>query len=319
MEYGVGVKKGYRMMENERVVFITGVAGFLGKILCRVFIDNGWFVVGYDISDTVNNSTNLIYVQGSVAEEQKIIDALLKYRPNILIHCAGLLKAKSAAELFDVNVYGTYSLCRSVMVSGVELNFKLISSSAVYGNTDGLTCENSLIRPATEYGMTKKIQEEILLHFSTIAPFEFAIYRPFNLIGPGMPSGLAISSFSERLIDGKSKKAVSIKVGNLDSIRDYVDVRDAAHMIFKSTICNVKSGDIINICSGKGYRIRDVVNMVCDKINYYPEFIVDDSLFRSNDIPYQVGSSSVMSGSYGYQLIYSVKDSVDCLIEGLKY
>lgn len=307
------------MMENERVVFITGVSGFLGKVLCRVFIDNGWFVVGYDISDPANNSANFVYVQGSVAEEQKIIDALQKYQPKVLIHCAGLLKAKSAAELFDVNVYGTYSLCRSVMLSGVELNFKLISSSAVYGNTDDLTYESSLIRPATEYGMTKKIQEEILLHFSTIAPFEFVIYRPFNLIGPGMPNGLAISSFAKRLIDGKSTKAVSIKVGNLDAIRDYVDVRDAANMIFKSTIGNIKSGDIINICSGNGYRIKDVVNIICDKINYYPEFIEDDSLFRSNDIPYQVGSSILMDGLYEHQLIYSVKESVDCLIEGLKY
>jgi nucleoside-diphosphate-sugar epimerase len=94
-------------------------------------------------------------------------------------------------------------------------------------------------------------------------------------------------------------------------------VRDAANMIFKSTIGNVKSRDIINICSGNGYRIKDIVNMICDKINYYPEFIVDDSLFRSNDIPYQVGSSILMGGLYEYQLIYSIKDSVDCLIEGL--
>src|SRR3954465_8481467 len=88
--------------------------------------------------------------------------------------------------------------------------------------------EDYACRPAESYGLSKWLATTAGL--AARPPLEVVVARIFNPIGPGMPPGLAFGRFARRLAE-PGPDPLRLTVGNLDSRRDFIDVRDVARAL----------------------------------------------------------------------------------------
>jgi GDP-4-dehydro-6-deoxy-D-mannose reductase len=142
--------------------------------------------------------------------------------------------------------------------------------------------------------------------------------RPFNHIGPGQSEQFVASAFASQIarIEAGLQPPV-IEVGNLDSRRDFLDVRDVvrAYTLALESFAKLTPGMAVNLCSGKSVRIGDLLNQLlelsaCDiKIKYASERM------RASDIPVALGNYAAAGEYLGWCPQISINDSLRQLLD----
>lgn len=124
----------------------------------------------------------------------------------------------------------------------------------------------------------------------------------FNIIGPGIPPTLVVGAILKRIrdsLDRKDKKLI-IKMGNLNIERDFIDVNDAVDAYIKMAQGDFW-GEVFNICSGKSYSIKRVVELIAGFSGLPVEIEHDPSLVRVPDIDISFGSYAKAHNAFGYE------------------
>jgi len=125
---------------------------------------------------------------------------------------------------------------------------------------------------------------------------EVFLPRMFIHVGTGHPPATAIQNFARQI--ALVKKGMSddnvIRVGNLKSARDFIDVRDGVKAM-KLLIEKGKPGVSVNICRGKAYKILDVLNMLVEISGVQVNIVQDKELFRPGDEPLLLGDNKRIS------------------------
>jgi GDP-4-dehydro-6-deoxy-D-mannose reductase len=125
--------------------------------------------------------------------------------------------------------------------------------------------------------------------------------RPFNIIGPGIPPTLVVGAILKRIKGSlHTKDKVIIKMGNLDTKRDFVDVNDAVGAYVKMAQGGFW-GEVFNICSGKPYSIRRIVEMIAAFSGLPVEIEHDPALVRVPDIDVSFGSYAKAHDAFGFE------------------
>ena len=135
----------------------------------------------------------------------------------------------------------------------------MIGSAAEYGlvSVDQLPItENLTPKPYNLHGISKFAQTQIALSWYK-PKRSLVVVRPFTIIGPGMPNYLAIGSFLQQ-IQSISDRG-TLKTGNLNTARDFINVFDAAHLIWELINNENSYGEIINLCRGTSVPIIDII------------------------------------------------------------
>jgi GDP-4-dehydro-6-deoxy-D-mannose reductase len=307
-------------MSCEEVVLITGVSGFFGSVIATQFLNRGYCVVGYDLRASVLNNKNFIFNKGSITNGERLKAILKKYRPGTIIHAASIIKARTKNELNEINVNGTITVCDSINECRLETRLLLISSSAVYGLADKNTVisEDRRLTPNNEYGESKVAQENIVKRKHDKSFYTYKILRPFNLIGPGMPNFLAVPSFIEKLRLSTVSNENIIKVGSLNSIRDYIDVSDAADVIVKNHDNKLLEFQTLNLCSGDGQKMIDVFNMCKKHMNINNKFAVDSESSGDCGYAHQIGSIKKLMKYGEPKRFKKLDESIEIIIDVMK-
>jgi GDP-4-dehydro-6-deoxy-D-mannose reductase len=275
-------------------ILITGSAGFSGKHFIN-FIKNqkNLSVTGIDkqyVPGYTKYEMNLL-------NESELLSLLKKETPNYIIHLAGLTKADNPQDFYNINVLITLNLLNNVVNAKLnECRILLVSSSAVYGTAEGgILSEDCLIKPINFYGITKACMEQIGLFYARNYGLKVNIARPFNIIGLNQSIAFVIPSFAKQLLNIKHKnyKPV-IKVGNLNSVRDFIDVEDVI-TAYLSILKSEESGQIYNIASGKGYKIEDILHDMIKLLKLNVKIEIDSNKLSQNDIPEQIGNINKIS------------------------
>lgn len=275
-------------------ILITGSAGFSGKHFIN-FIKNqkNLSVTGIDkqyVPGYTKYEMNLL-------NESELLSLLKKETPNYIIHLAGLTKADNPQDFYNINVLITLNLLNNVVNAKLnECRILLVSSSAVYGTAEGgILSEDCLIKPINFYGVTKACMEQIGLFYARNYGLKVNIARPFNIIGLNQSIAFVIPSFAKQLLNIKHKnyKPV-IKVGNLNSVRDFIDVEDVI-TAYLSILKSEESGQIYNIASGKGYKIEDILHDMIKLLKLNVKIEIDSNKLSQNDIPEQIGNINKIS------------------------
>lgn len=151
-------------------------------------------------------------------------------------------------------------------------------------------CMKSPLRPITPYGVSKVAAD--LMGYQVFINTGLPIYRvrPFNVIGPRQSEAFFCSVIASQAaeIECGMRKPV-LKVGNLDSYRDFLDVRDLVSGILliaeKGT-----PGEVYNLCSGKATHVKYVVDYIISLINMDVKVESMTNADIGTDVAYQVGS-----------------------------
>jgi GDP-4-dehydro-6-deoxy-D-mannose reductase len=144
--------------------------------------------------------------------------------------------------------------------------------------------------------------------------------RPFNIIGAGMPAHLAVQSFARQIIDGpggSTRHPKVLKVGNLNSARDFLDIGEVTKLYWKLIQTPQAYGEIINVCSGIGINMGTLLDKLIAMSGASIKVEVDPARFKPVDIPVHYGSTVKLAGLAGYVPQLDLAASLKAILENL--
>jgi GDP-4-dehydro-6-deoxy-D-mannose reductase len=139
------------------------------------------------------------------------------------------------------------------------------------------------------------------LNYAQRYKLKVVVARPFNIVGPGIPTTLVVGAILKRIKDSCNREGKPvIKMGNLDTQRDFVDVDDAIDAYIKMAHGDYW-GEVFNICTGKPYSIRKIVEIIASFSNLPVEVEQDPALIRFPDIKVSFGSCDKAQKAFGFK------------------
>lgn len=300
--------------------FITGIRGFAGSYLCHELLARGLRVWGLDrpapdrgdsdppplplprpglpeLSDAQMDSVRLFASDMSSIEELARI--LKAAQPACIYHLAGSAFVpdswKSPAATLENNVLFTLNLLQAARLIGWKGRMLFISSSDVYGTPtpDELPLtEASPIRTESPYALSKYTAEEFARYYNQDG-IEVLMARPFNHIGPGQRNAFVVPSFLERIRTAIASGENTIRVGEMEAVRDFTDVRDVVKA-YTLLMERGEPGGVYNICSGNPRRIGDILELAIKASGHSVRYEVDPALLRKEGANQRYGDCGAL-------------------------
>ncbi|MCD6163000.1 MAG: GDP-mannose 4,6-dehydratase [candidate division Zixibacteria bacterium] len=292
-------------------VLITGINGFVGKHLTDYLLANNYKVTGFDLNNDMEDriiSRDIKIYTGDLRDEQEVAKVIKNISPNLIFHLAAQSSVKlsfeNPVETLSINLIGSLNILEAVSKMETPAKTLLITSSEVYGQLkpDQVpVTENHPFEPVNPYAVSKAAVD--LLAYQYYRAYKLPIYwaRAFSHAGPYQRTVAVLSDWAfqtARIELGLS--APEIKVGNLDVTRDYIDVRDTIQA-YIAILLNGKPGQPYNVCSGKGYRLSELLDIITSFSVKKIKVIPDPSRLRPVDIPILIGSPEKLKKNTGWQ------------------
>lgn len=284
-------------------IFITGGAGFIGSHLADFLVEKGFrdVYVEYWSGETIENVAHLKnkikLVKLDIKDTESVRKAITKIRPDLIFHLAAQSYVteswKRPKETLETNIIGTFNLFDAVIKENLDPVIISVCSSAEYGITDASEIpikESKEFRPISPYAVSKIAQDMMSLQYHQSHSLRIVRVRLFNITGPRKLYD-ACSDFAKGVAEIERGSSKYLKVGNLDGIRDFTDVRDAVGALWL-LYEKGRHGEVYNVSSGKGVKVSNVVKMLTGMAKMKVEIRVDKGKLRIIDDPLYVGDNS---------------------------
>jgi UDP-glucose 4-epimerase len=268
-------------MTEASTILVTGGAGFVGSHFARTAIDAGRRVVILDDlsggpAAALPDSVPLIV--GDIGDRALIGRICADHSVGAVAHFAGKIQVGESVQrpdlYFDVNVVRTLALLEGLRDAGVRACL-FSSSAAVYGTPTRVPIpEHARREPVNAYGATKLAVEFALEAWGQAYGLHWAALRYFNAAGADPSGSLRENHEPEThlipiVLDAGLglRPPVSIYGDDYDTpdgtcVRDYVHVQDlaSAHLLSLSRLEQGESLGPINLGTGRGYSVREVID-----------------------------------------------------------
>lgn len=287
-------------------ILITGIEGFVGRHLATRLAAEGHTVLGsvYHSSSTIGGADEV--VQLDIRDRIGVSAAITDARPDVVVHLAGETSVgesfRDPAKTFDVNAVGAINVleaCREASVGRVLL----VTSCEVYGDPDptqGLIGETVPLLPINPYGASKVAQDVLGYQYWRSFGVPVVRARPFPHTGPGQASQYLFPSVARRIALAETGHgSATIRVGNVATIRDLLDVRDVVEA-YVGLIESGEPGGVYNVCSGKEHRLIEALDTLCELAKTPVRIEVDAGQRRPADFAWMVGDPTELKAATGW-------------------
>jgi GDP-4-dehydro-6-deoxy-D-mannose reductase len=295
---------------------ITGITGFAGPHLANLLHRMGHKVYGLirntngmenDIRDVVSDEvySNITFLYADLNNHRMIQKVIKENKFDGIFHLAAQSHPPSSfvdpIGTFEDNIMGSANLIQAISDHQPECVFMFCSTSEVYGNIgiDGRKINyNDKILPANPYGASKAAIDLYVQERIENKKLRGFITRAFSHTGPRRGKNFSISSDAfqiARIMKGMQEPV--LKVGNLESVRVVLDVRDTVNAYYLAMIKELNSGEvngsIFNVCGDEPNKMRFFTDKLLE-ISGVPNIVQEicPNLYRPIDIHYQHGDSS---------------------------
>jgi GDP-4-dehydro-6-deoxy-D-mannose reductase len=293
---------------------VTGASGFVGRHLVDALRRDGAEVFACGGP----HDTAAEYFTIDLSLPATLRAAIDGARPTVIFHLAAQTfvpeSLDSPERTYDVNALGSARLAHAVRDTAPSPRVVFVSSAEVYGvrETSEYPLREKLdLRPANPYGASKAAAEAILLAESRSFGLDVVVARAFNHIGPGQSERFVVASLAAQLARIASGGSPQLFAGNLETARDFLDVRDVVKA-YIALAQHGEAGEIYNVCSGRAVTIRDVLRELILIARVPVEVREDPQRVRNADIPLSVGSPEKLHARTGWQsqipLVRSLRD-----------
>jgi nucleoside-diphosphate-sugar epimerase len=244
------------------VWLVTGATGFVGRHVLsaleksaagRSQADNTVIVLGRRCPEGWPRAN---FAAADLTDAATLPEVIDRIAPDVVIHTAGRTPPAPDEELYRGNFWATIHLLSALRAAHKPVRIVLSGSAAELGpvDPDRLPVDESFTGyPRDAYGRSKCLATSAGL--AERPPLEVVVARVFNPIGPGMPVSQAFGRFADRLSDPEADP-LSLVVGDLDTRRDFVDVRDVADALIALALRGQK-GQVYNVGIGHSRRVRE--------------------------------------------------------------
>lgn len=258
----------------------------------------------------------ILWSHVDVLKRDEIASALGALQPSAIYHLAGMADVHAAwrasSPALRSNALGTHYLLEAVRRAGIPIPVLVTGSALVYQPSSEPIDEDFPIRPVSPYGISKLAQEMAALRASWCPVF---LVRPFNHAGPRQSDAYVTSSFARQIaeIEAGVREPV-LHVGNLESKRDITDVRDIVRA-YQLILERGKPGQPYNVCSGRAYRIADLMDMLVSKARVAIQIQTDSARLRPSDTPIVLGSFARLERDTGWQPVIPIERTLEDLLD----
>jgi nucleoside-diphosphate-sugar epimerase len=296
-------------------LLIIGASGFLGGHVLREASARGHDVVTAGRS-AVPGSASHHRLDLSADSPSRVAEVIGSIAPDTVVNCAGAT-AGPPDLLAAANITAVYALVTAMIASRVPARLVQIGSAAEYGRTNegAPVAESAVPRPASAYGATK-LAGTRLVELARTAGLDAVVLRVFNVVGAGAPQD-GLPGRAALLLHQAVACRTELRLGPLDGIRDYVDVRDVADAVLAAARVPALPHSIINIGSGHGVASRALIRELL-AISGYDAALHEDAAgsARSADMPWMQADITRARQDLLWQPSRDLKESVSDLWEG---
>lgn len=279
-------------------VLITGIEGFVGDYLRKELEKHNYDVFGTYFEKKYPKSEYM-----DIKNINQIKKTIKKIKPDYVVHLAGFssvgLSWKKPEEAMQINAKGTHNLLTIIKSEKNVKRTLIISSSEIYGKPKYLPLDlKHPLNGINPYAISRIRQEEYVKEFKSL---DIMVSRSFNHTGPGRQKIFVCSDFAYQISQIiKKQKKPEISHGNLGVWRDFTDVRDvvrAYRLILEKGVKN----KTYNVCSGKMYKIEDVLNELIKLSNIKIKTKINPDKYRPVDVEHIMGDYSELKKDTGWK------------------
>lgn len=305
-------------------ILVTGAAGFVGLHLVEHLLGSGEYEVhGVALNQDAQLSAQLgeraHYLD--LSEESAVTQLLTTVQPDAIVHLAGIAEVGSSFEnawpVLEVNLRLQYVMLEAMRRVSPSARLLSISSATVYGEAvkqaGERVPESTSLWPNSPYALSKLNQENLGLVYQRSYGLDVVTVRPFNQIGPRQLTSFVIPAFAEQVVKVERGEQTTVQVGNLEAVRDFTDVRDAARA-YEILIEKGVSGEIYNLGSGRGTKIQEVLDALIGLAAVSVPVEVDAARLRPVDVPRFVADNQKLR-ALGWEPSISLEHSLRDIME----
>jgi len=191
----------------------------------------------------------------------------------------------------------------------------VVSSAEVYGKgTATPRRETDPVCPQSPYAASKAGAELAGMEAWRRTGLRVVIARPFPHTGAGQLTNYVVPAFVERLRAAKVTGSTEVPTGNLDPVRDLLDVRDVAEA-YLGLLAHGVPGETYNIARGEGVTLGHVFERLAVLMGVGAQPVPDPSLVRTADIPHLVGDSAKLRNATGWSPTVSLEQTLREMVD----
>ncbi len=312
---------------------ITGYAGFVGYhllSLINAIEKEKVYVVGIDsiipsyLNEEKWDNIYFEYKNIDLLDLEQVTSIINEIKPTYIINLAAFLSVgmswKNPGKYFSNNLGILLNILEAVKDTNLCCTILNVGSSEEYGEVSKhkvILSEKKRLNPINTYGVTKMSQEYMSRMYNISSGINIISTRSFNHIGPRQRDVFVVSSFTKQVAEAilKKKNQIELITGNLEIVRDFIDVRDVANAYYH-LLKNGKTGEVYNVCSGKGVKLQTIINELSKISGIKITAKLNKQLVRPNDIPVIIGSNKKIIKETEWKIQYTLQQS---LIDMLDY
>lgn len=304
---------------------ITGAAGFVGPYVAKALREG----CGADldiIATSKNGQPHPVLKQVlalDVLDPDAVRSFIASYRPTHVIHLAAMAVPRDAQAnpeaAWRLHVTATLNIANAILDLTPECWLIYVSSGLVYGESAkiGLALnESTLLAPIDDYAVTKAAAD-LAVGALSHRGLKCLRLRPFNHTGPGQSEAFVVPAFAAQV--ARIEKGLAppvIKVGNLDTERDFLDVRDVAraYAMAAKQADSITSHAIFNIASGVPRQTANILNWFIQNSRVSIKVEPDPARFRGSDLKCIIGDSSRLRETLAWAPEYSFEETLEAIL-----
>lgn len=273
---------------------ITGAAGFVGSHLTEHLLNKGIDVIAvvhpdHSISN-LNHLKDMITIINADLTKKSDFNKISKLDTDYIFHLAAFSSPtesfKYPKETLENNIFCELYLLEMLASINSRAKILIVGSSDEYGNVKNGNKpinENATLEPASPYAVSKVAQDMLGYQFFLNHGLKIVRVRPFNHIGPRQSTSFVVPAFASQIAIIEQKGEGVIKVGNINTYRDFTDVRDIvrAYLLALDKGCE---GEVYNIGAGIAYKIADILGKLISLSTAEIRIKEDKRLMRKGDV-----------------------------------
>ncbi len=274
---------------------LLGINGFTGQHFQQYIyensLSNSFEFVGVD--KIVCSTGNIKYYEIDLLNQSDLTALIAREAPDYIINLVGTFQSTDFDTLLSINAGLTQKLLETVVKTKIPVKkILLVGSAAEYGIPRQLPIkEDAVLQPVNWYGLTKVVQAEYAKYYFQNHRIPIVLARTFNIIGNGISPALSIGGFIERIKQAKDGDA--IEVGNVNTKRDFLDIKDVVDAYWKLLIAG-KSGEVYNVCRGESVYINEILGHLIKQSEKTLDVKINKAFVKTNDVPDIYGDNSKM-------------------------
>lgn len=316
---------------------ITGITGMVGSHLADYLLEKtDWDVYGMcrwrspqdnvqHLLTRANKKDRVNFVYGDLRDYISLVNVIENAKPDYVFHLAAqsypLTSFTSPLDTFDTNIQGTERLLEALRrCEGIDPAIHVCSSSEVFGRVPKEKLpidEECSFHPASPYAISKVGTDLVGRYHAEAYGQKVMTTRMFTHTGPRRGDVFAESTFAKQIaMIEKNIIPPVVKVGNLDSMRTWADVRDAVHAYYLLVTCNPIPGEYYNIGGTNSHTIGDMLRYLISLSSKENIQIKEDpSRLRPIDADLQVPDTAKFKKHTGWEPKISFETTMQDLLD----